>query len=254
MLKISIIKCLTDNYSYLIRDEKTNLVGVVDPSEFEVVDAEVNKTYKKLDFILNTHHHFDHVGGNQELKKKYNSKIVASKIDETRISDIDIKVKEGDSFKFGEIDFKIIFIPGHTKGHIAFYSELEKTVFTGDTLFSLGCGRIFEGTYKQMFESLNKIKNLPISTKIYCGHEYTKKNMEFCMKYENNNKFLPKKLLWINSQLDKKKPTVPTNLEEELKTNIFLRCGELSLKNALGMNNASDEEIFKKLRDLKDQF
>ena len=254
MLKISIINCLTDNYSYLIKDEETNLIGVVDPSEFEPVDTAINKNSKKLDFILNTHHHFDHVGGNKKLKEKYNSKVVASKIDKSRIPGIDIKLNEGDFFKFGKTDFKIIFIPGHTKGHIAFYSKSEKIVFTGDTLFSLGCGRIFEGTHKQMFESLNKIKSLPTSTKIYCGHEYTKKNLEFCMKHENNNSFLPKKLNWINSQLDKKRPTIPISLEEELKTNIFLRCGELSLKNALGMNNASDEEVFKKLRDLKDQF
>jgi hydroxyacylglutathione hydrolase len=105
-----------------------------------------------------------------------------------------------------------------------------------------------------MFESLNKIKKLPTTTKIYCGHEYTKKNLEFCMKYENNNKFLKKKISWIKSQLDKKKATIPISLKEELRTNIFLRCNESSLKNALGMNNASDEAIFKKLRDLKDQF
>ncbi len=254
MLEILIIKCRTDNYSYLIKDKKTNLVGVIDPSEFETVDIEINKNYKKLDFILNTHHHFDHIGGNQELKKKYNSKIVASKIDESRIPSIDIKVNERDNFEFGKTNFKVILIPGHTKGHIAFYSQLEKVVFTGDTLFSLGCGKIFEGTHKQMFESLNKIKNLPLDTKIYCGHEYTKKNLEFCMKYEINNKFLLKKLNWIKSQLNKKEPTIPTSLEEELKTNIFLRCNEPSLKNALGMNGSSDEEIFKKLRDLKDQF
>ena len=254
MLEILIIKCRTDNYSYLIKDKKTNLVGVVDPSEFETVDIEINKNYKKIDFILNTHHHFDHIGGNQELKKKYNSKIVASKIDESRIPSIDIKVNERDNFEFGKTNFKVILIPGHTKGHIAFYSQLEKVVFTGDTLFSLGCGKIFEGTHKQMFESLNKIKNLPLDTKIYCGHEYTKKNLEFCMKYEINNKFLLRKLNWIKSQLNKKEPTIPTSLEEELKTNIFLRCNEPSLKNALGMNGSSDEEIFKKLRDLKDQF
>ena len=254
MLEVLIIKCLKDNYSYLIKDRETGLVGIVDPSEFESVDLAINKNYKKLDFILNTHHHFDHIGGNQKLKEKYNSKIVASKIDESRIPGIDIKLSEEDFFKFGKTDFKVMFIPGHTKGHIAFYSKSEEIIFTGDTLFSLGCGKIFEGTHKQMFESLNKIKNLPKSTKIYCGHEYTKKNLEFCMKYEKNNMFLSKKLNWINSQLDKEKPTIPISLEEELKTNIFLRCNELSLKNALGMNNASSEEIFKKLRDLKDQF
>ena len=253
-MRIEIIKCLKDNFSYLIIDEQNNSACVIDPSEASPIIDHVEKLKLNLKFILNTHHHFDHVGGNQDLKKKYNSKIVSSKVEESRIPGIDIKVSEGDLFKFGNTNFEIIFIPGHTRGHIAFYSKLEKIIFTGDTLFSLGCGRIFEGTYKQMFESINKIKKLPHSTKIYCGHEYTKKNLEFCMKYENNNKFLLKKLNWINSQLNKNKPTIPISLNEELKTNIFLRCNELSLKNALGMNNASDEAVFKKLRDLKDQF
>ena len=254
MLEISIIKCLTDNYSYLIKDNNTDLIGIVDPSDFETVDNQIRTKYKKLDFILNTHHHQDHIGGNAELKKKYNSKIVASKIDEDKIPNIDYKVVEGDIFKFGDTKFEILFIPGHTKGHISFYSKLEKTVFTGDTLFSLGCGRIFEGTYNQMYNSLNKLKKLPSDTRIFCGHEYTKKNIEFCMKYDFNNKYLVNKLNWINLQLQSKKPTLPTTLAEEIKMNIFLRCNIPSLKKDLKMEKASDEEIFKKLRDLKDQF
>ena len=254
MIEILIIKCLQDNYSYLLREKETNFVGVVDPSEFETVNLKIEKTYKKLDFIFNTHHHHDHIGGNKKLKKKYNSKIVASKIDDDRIPDIDIKLSEGELFKFGKTDFKTIFIPGHTRGHIAFYSKSEKIIFTGDTLFSLGCGRIFEGTYKQMFDSLNKIKSLPKDTKIYCGHEYTKKNLEFCMEYEGNNIFLLEKLKWVNSQLNEKKPTVPSRLEDELRCNIFLRCDNPQLKNNLNMNNSSNEAVFKKLRDLKDQF
>ncbi len=254
MLEISIIKCLSDNYSYLIRDVETNLVGVVDPSEFEPVDSAIIRSYKKLDYILNTHHHNDHVGGNKKLKQKYNSKVVSSKVDELRIPEIDLKLSGGDFFKFGKTSFEIIFIPGHTKGHIAFFSQSEKVIFTGDTLFSLGCGRIFEGSYEQMFNSLNKIKKLPSSTKIYCGHEYTKKNYEFCKKFDFNNKFLRKKFDWISSQLNNNKPTIPSSLDEELKTNIFLRCDSLSVKEALGMNNASEEVIFKKLRDLKDHF
>ena len=142
MLDVSIIKCLSDNYSYLIRDKKTNLVGVVDPSEFNAVDLKISKTYKKLDFILNTHHHDDHVGGNMDLKKKYNSKIVCSSYDESRIPGVDVKKSDGDRFSLGETDFKIIHIPGHTLGHIAFYSEKANVIFVGDTLFSLGCGRI----------------------------------------------------------------------------------------------------------------
>lgn len=254
MLNINIIPCLNDNYSYIIQDKYTNTVGVIDPSEFHPIDKFLEKKYKKLDFILNTHHHFDHVGGNEELKKKYNSKVVGSKIDKNRIPGIDILVNEESSFAFGKIIFNIIFTPGHTKGHINFYSKDEDVIFTGDTLFSLGCGKVFEGTYKQMFDSLNKIKKLPKKTKIFCGHEYTKKNFDFCLRNEKNNNFHEKKLIWINSKLDKGLPTIPVTLEEELKTNIFLRCDNSAIKDNLKMSSSSDELVFEKLRNLKDDF
>jgi hydroxyacylglutathione hydrolase len=254
MLNIEVISCLSDNYSYLIHDDITDLVGVIDPSEFSPINKLITKKYKKLDYILNTHHHFDHVGGNIELKKKYNSKIVGSKIDKDRIPEIDILLDDGENFKFGNINFISIHVPGHTKGHIAFYSESNKVIFTGDTLFSLGCGKVFEGTYKQMFDSLNKIKNLPRDTKIYCGHEYTRKNFDFCLKYEKNNELLKKKLNWINDRIDKKLPTIPISLEDELNTNIFLRCSNITIKNELKMSDSIEEQIFKKLRNLKDEF
>ena len=143
MLEISIIKILEDNYSYLIKDKKTNLVAVVDPSEFQNVDEEISKKYKKLDFILNTHHHSDHVGGNLELKKKYSSKIVCSAYDQDKVPGADIKKKGNEYFVFGETKFKIIHVPGHTLDHIIFFLEIDEVLFSGDTLFSLGCGRIF---------------------------------------------------------------------------------------------------------------
>ena len=251
---IDIIPCLSDNYSYLINDKTSNLVGIVDPSDFDEVNKIIKRKYGKLDYILNTHHHSDHVAGNIELKKNYKSKIVVSKADGNRIPGIDILLDEGEIFKFGKVNFKIITVPGHTKGHIAFYSEDEKTIFTGDTLFSLGCGRVFEGTIKEMFLSINKIKSLPGDTKIYCGHEYTKQNLDFCLKFDENNQFLIKKLDWVKERNDNKMPTIPTTLEEEVKTNIFLRCDNSSIKNILNMNNSSDEQIFEKLRSLKDQF
>ena len=254
MLKINIVPCLEDNYSYIVHDTSSDTVGVIDPSEFGPIDNFIKKKFNKINFILNTHHHFDHTGGNLELKKKYNCKIVGSLKDDKRIPGLDIKLQNNDTFKFGNIEFKIILVPGHTSGHICLYSNKEKIIFTGDTLFSLGCGRLFEGTYSQMLASLNKIKNLPKHTSVYCGHEYTKKNLDFCSKLEFNNHFLKEKKKWIESRIDKKVPTLPVTIEEELNTNIFLRCDVSSVKKYLGMEHSSEVEIFKKLRDLKDSF
>ncbi len=254
MLKVNIISCLQDNYSYIIHDTNTDVVGVIDPSEFSPIDNYIKKKLNKINFILNTHHHFDHTGGNLQLKKKYDSKIVGSAKDGEKISDIDIKLNHNDIFKFGSVEFKTILVPGHTNGHICFYSEKEKVIFTGDTLFSLGCGKVFEGTHLQMLESLNHIKHLPKDTSIYCGHEYTKKNLDFCSEFEFNNYFLKERKKQVMFKLSKKKPTIPITIGEELNTNIFLRCDVFSVKKSLGMENSTEIEIFKKLRDLKDSF
>ena len=237
-MKIEIIKCLEDNYSYLIIDEKTNYACVVDPSEAEPIANFINNKNIKLKFILNTHHHYDHVGGNSDLKKKFGAKVVGFKNDKHRIPNIDILLEDNKIWKESVFEAKIIHIPGHTSGHICFYFMNDKIVFTGDTLFSLGCGRIFEGTYKQMYDSLIKLKNLPKDTKIYCGHEYTLKNSMFCSKYDKDNKNLEKKIFEINDKLKKNLPTIPSTIGEELSCNIFLRAKNL--------------EDFSKLRDLKD--
>ena len=253
-MNIEIISCLNDNYSYLIHEEETNTVSIIDPSEFEPCDEVIKNRYKKLDFILNTHHHYDHVGGNEKLKKKYNSSILGFESDRDRIPFIDKFLNDNQNFKIGNLNFSVIFIPGHTSGHIAFYLEKEKIIFTGDTLFSLGCGRIFEGTYKQMLDSINRLKKLPEETKLYCGHEYTKKNLEFCLKYEPNNKYLKKKKIWVDNKIKSNEPTIPISIKEELRTNIFLRCNEPEVKSLLNLNNSPEQEIFVKLRDLKDNF
>ena len=253
-MKIEIIPCLNDNYSYLIHDEISNTVAIVDPSEFIPCDMIISKNYKKLDFILNTHHHYDHVGGNEELKKKYNSKVLGFENDKNRIPQIDTVLKDNQEFKIGTLNFTTIFIPGHTRGHVAFYFKKERVVFSGDTLFSLGCGRVFEGTYKQMFQSLNKLKNLPGETKVYCGHEYTFKNLEFCLKFNPNNDFLKKKKNDIKLSLKNKKPTIPSTIADEIKANIFFRVNDPDVKKAINLENSPDIEIFTKLRDLKDNF
>ncbi len=250
---IEIIPCLSDNYSYLIYEKKSNTISIVDPAEFEACDKVINK-YKKLDFILNTHHHADHVGANLELKKKYNSKILGSNSDKDRIPGIDMLLKENQKQKIGNLEFEVIFVPGHTKGHIVFFFSKEKVAFTGDTLFSLGCGRIFEGTHKEMLKSLNKIKNLPLDTKIYCGHEYTKSNLNFCLAYDPNNTFLKEREIDVLKKLKSNRPTIPSTLDQEIRTNIFLRCNDPEIKSTLGLNDSSEVEVFSKLRDLKDTF
>ena len=253
-MKIEIIPCLKDNYSYIIIDPKNKNTCVVDPSESKPIINFLEKNNLQLNYILNTHHHYDHVGGNTELKKKYKAKIVGFEGDCERIPEIDIMLKDGEIWKQDNFETKVIHIPGHTLGHICFHFYNENNLFTGDTLFSLGCGRIFEGTYEQMFASLEKIKKLPLKTKIYCGHEYTLQNSKFCITYDGGNQNLIKKIQEIKEKLTKNKPTIPSTLEEELKNNIFLRSGNDKIKTNLNMSNSSSLITFSKLRDLKDNF
>ena len=253
-MRITIVPCLTDNYAYIINDNNSKTTGVVDPSEAKPIISYLKKENLELNYILNTHHHFDHIGGNSELKKIYNAKVVGFEGDKHRIPGIDITIKDNEKWTFGNSIVKILHIPGHTLGHICFFFEKEKIAFTVDTLFSLGCGKIFEGNHKQILTSLNKIKKLPKDTRIYCGHEYTYKNAEFFMKYDNNNKDLKKKFQKIKKLRSKNLPTIPSSLEDEIKSNIFLRCDKKDLKIKLNMKNQEDSKVFRKVRDLKDSF
>ncbi len=238
-MNVEIIKCLKDNYSYLVIDSNNNAL-IVDPGEAEPLIKVIDKKKVNLKFILNTHHHFDHIGGNEELKKKYKAKILGFKSDRDRIPGIDISLSDNEIWKSGDFEAQIIYIPGHTSGHIAFHFYKNEILFSGDTLFSLGCGRVFEGTNIEMYESLSKLKNLPLNTKIYCGHEYTYNNSLFCMKYDNKNIDLKKKIIEIGKKIKRNEPTIPSTIKEELECNIFLRAKSI--------------EEFSKLRDLKDNF
>jgi len=239
-MKIQIIPCLHDNYSYLVIDEKNNIACAIDPSEAKPIIKYLEKKNINLKYILNTHHHYDHVGGNQELKKKYNARVIGYRGDKDRIPEIDTLVDDQEIWKQESFEAKIIHIPGHTLGHVCFYFFNEEAAFTGDTLFSLGCGKIFEGSYEQMFNSLMKIKALPLKTKIYCGHEYTKQNAKFCITHDKNNENLKNKIKIIDKKLENNLPTIPSTIKEELDCNIFLRSNKV--------------ETFSKLRDLKDNF
>ena len=239
-MKVEIIPCLQDNYSYLIIDNNKQEACVVDPSEAKPIIDYLSGKNINLKYILNTHHHFDHIGGNKDLKKKYNSIVIGFKDDANRIPAVDILLKDNQIWKGDNFEAKIMHIPGHTTGHISFHFFKEKFIFTGDTLFSLGCGKIFEGTYQDMFNSLEKIKKLPQDTRIYCGHEYTLQNSKFCIKYDPENLNLKKKIIEIKKKLENNIPTIPSTIKDENECNIFLR--------------AKDIESFSKLRDLKDNF
>ena len=252
MTEILIIKCLNDNYAYIYLNDKKEAF-VVDPSEASPVIDTLEKNDLQLKYILNTHHHFDHIGGNFELKEKYNCKVVGSKKDRDRIPGIDIEISDGDYWSFKEHTAQIIEIPGHTSGHIAFYFKSLNAVFTGDTLFSLGCGRLFEGTPTMMWNSLKKLRALPDQTKIYCGHEYTLSNGKFINSiYPSEDMRLKiESLVELN---EKNLPSIPSTIADEKKMNIFLKADDINLIKNLGLQGKSPEEVFGYIRELKDNF
>lgn len=254
MLVINQIQVLTDNYVYIITESTSKITACVDPSVYDDVVNFLDNNDLKLDYILNTHHHNDHVGGNLKLKEKYGCKIIGSFNDQERVPGIDIKLKENDYFSIGRSIFKIIDTHGHTNGHICFYFEEDQVLFSGDTIFSLGCGRLFEGSYEAMTSSLLKIKSLPSKTKIYCGHEYTQANAKFALFLNSEDKNLKKKVDDINKKRAKSIPTVPFLLEEELKFNPFLKFNESTYLNSIGIEDLDEVKNFEKIRVLKDNF
>ena len=254
MLKILQIPVLTDNYIYLIHDLDSQKTAVVDPAIADsVLDALKNQGWK-LDYIFNTHHHSDHIGGNLELKTRTGCKIVAAEKDCYRIPDVDIKVNDGDSFQFGQHLISIIETLGHTSGHIVYYFAEDDLLFCGDTLFVMGCGRLFEGTAQQMWESLQKLKKLPEATKVYCAHEYSLSNGRFALSVESDNPILQTRMTNIKQLRADNLPTVPSTIGEELATNPFFREQSLSIQKHLKMTDKTPVEVFAAVRKLKDSF
>ncbi len=239
-LEIVQVPLLTDNYAYLLREPRSNLVGIIDPSVSEGPLIAAKKRGWAITHILNTHHHWDHTGGNLEIKAATGAKVVGPSYDKDRIPGIDIEVNEDTPFEFGETSAQILFIPGHTLGHIAFWFKKERAVFVGDTLFSMGCGRMFEGTADQMYASLQKLKALPDDTLVYCGHEYTEANGTFALTLDPDNPALKARMEDVRALRATAKPTVPSLMSDELKTNPFLL--------------APDVPTFAEVRAKKDKF
>ena len=257
-MKIVPIPCLQDNYAYLLICPKTREAALVDPSEADPIRKELNYQNVKLTTILNTHHHWDHVGGNKKLKSDFPElKIYGHFSDRGRIPAQTEFLEYGDQVVFGEQTGSFIHNPGHTSGAVTYL--FGRTAFTGDTLFAAGCGRIFEGTPDQMHDSLNnRIGKLPNYTELYFGHEYTEKNLLFALSVEPGNNKLNKKLADIKIRRSSKKFSTPTTIEEEKQTNPFLRCNSVEIREFVNSsdptNDLTEKEVFRTLRELKDVF
>lgn len=253
-LEIHQFPCLNDNYGYLIHDAKHNLTATIDTPEIAPINQALADKGWTLTHILNTHHHFDHAGGNLELKDQWQCTIVGAKEDAARIPGIDVQLSDGDTYQFGNHQATVFDVSGHTMGHIAFYFAEDDVLFSGDALFALGCGRLFEGTPNQMWHSLQKLKALPDATTVYCAHEYTAANAAFALSVEPDNQVLKDRADEIKRLRAAGKPTVPSNLGLEKATNPFLRPDSIHLQETLAMVGAAEVEVFAETRRRKDSF
>ncbi len=253
-LEIHQFPCLNDNYGVLIHDADKNVTATIDTPEVAPIEAALAEKGWTLTHILNTHHHGDHTGGNAELKAKTGCTVTGPKPEAAKIPGLDTAVGEGDVYDFGGHVAQIIETPGHTLGHIAYYFADDGVAFVGDTLFALGCGRVFEGTMEQMWSGLQKLMTLPAETTVYCGHEYTLANAAFAITIEPDNQELVERVKQIKALRANGKPTVPTTLDVELRTNPFLRPASPGVQKQLGMEGADPAAVFAEVRRRKDNF
>ncbi|HEY3637509.1 MAG TPA: hydroxyacylglutathione hydrolase [Rhizomicrobium sp.] len=253
-LEIEIVPCLSDNYAYLVRDPGEDFCAIVDPSEAGPVRTVLEARGWRLTHILNTHHHPDHTGGNAELKAEYGAKVVGPGKDRARIPALDEGVTEESTFALGSHKARVLEIPAHTRAHIAFAFEEDDAVFTGDTLFAMGCGRLFEGTPEMMWQSLSKLMTLADSTRVYCGHEYTLNNGRFALTLEPGNQDLQTRMREVESLRASGAPTIPSNIGLEKRTNPFLRPQSAEIRRTLNMADGGDVAVFGEMRGRKDRF
>lgn len=251
--EIRTFTCLNDNFGYLIHDLETKATASIDAPEAGPIIKALEREGWQLTDILITHHHGDHVGGVAELKQKYNCRVVAPHDKTTKIADVDLRVANADVVKVGTLLGRVLETPGHTLDHISYVFDTEKILFAADTLFSIGCGRVFEGTYPMMWDSLLKLRALPDDFKLYCGHEYTASNVKFALTVDPDNAALQARAAEVTRLRAENRPTIPSLLGDEKRANVFLRADEPSVAARLHMKGADAAAVFGELRERKNK-
>jgi hydroxyacylglutathione hydrolase len=253
-VELRLFVCLRDNYGVLVHDSVSGATAAIDAPEAAPVEAALAAAGWRLNDILVTHHHGDHTAGIEPLKKRYGCRVVAPAREASRIPQVDIPVREGDSVRVGSLLADVLETPGHTSGHIAYWFRSETLAFVGDTLFSVGCGRVIEGTPQMMWRSLAKLRDLPDETKIYCGHEYTAANIRFALTVEPENSALRARGEEVERLIAAGQPTIPSTIGQEKAVNPFLRADLPAVAARVGLPNAAPDQVFAEIRGRKDRF
>ena len=253
-LEIETIPCLSDNYAYLAHDPDTGMTAAIDVPEAAPILAMLDEKEWLLSHVLITHHHADHVDGLPELLENAPARVIGAAADAHRLPPLDIAVEDGDTIIIGNATGHVMDVSGHTVGHIAFHFPESAAVFTADSLMALGCGRVFEGTMEQMWDSLSKLAALPPETSVYSGHEYTQANAKFALTIDPDNPALTSRAAAVDAARAKGHPTVPSKLSEELATNPFLRAADPAIQANLDMTGKDPAEVFAEIRRRKDRF
>ena len=251
--EIRLFNCLSDNFGYLVHDPASKATASIDAPEAGPIVKALQREGWTLTDILLTHHHADHVGGVAELKAKYNCRVIAPHDQTAKYANVDERVKQGDTVRVGNLAARVLETPGHTLDHISYVFDSENAAFVADTLFSIGCGRVFEGTYPMMWDSLLKLRALPDTTRIYCGHEYTQSNVKFALGIDKDNTALKARAEQVAKLRAANQPTIPTTIGEEKETNIFLRADQPSVAAAVGLAGKSAVDVFGELRERKNR-
>ncbi len=252
--QLRLFLCLQDNYGVLVHDPASGATAAIDAPEAAPIEAALQATGWRLSDIFVTHHHADHTAGIAELKQRYRCRVIAPRNEATRIPLVDVQVGEGDSVSAGDLSARVIETPGHTLGHIAYWFDQERIVFVGDTLFSIGCGRVIEGTPEMMWQSLLKLRALPDDTAIYCGHEYTEANIRFARTIEPDNERLAAREAEVKTLRARKAPTIPVRIGDEKAENPFLRADRPEVAAQVSMSGQPPAQVFAEIRERKNKF